>query len=142
MQALPVRQLPVEFRIPQRWPLVLMQELLEEPLTQVRGRLPRPLVIPQRLLPARTLPWPVIRVRLEIPLVLMRVRLARTLPSPVRVRRAILPVPMLELRVRLVRTPVSPGTRVLPVRFLERAQPVVRRVRPEAVGGAGPLNSK
>ena len=138
MQALPVRQLPVEFRIPQRWPLVLMQELLEEPLTQVRGRLPRPLVIPQRLLLARTLPWPVIRVRLEIPLVLMRVRLARTLPSPVRVRRAILPVPMLVL----VRTPVSPGIRVRPVRFLERAQPVVRRVRPEAVGGAGPLNSK
>ena len=109
MRALPVRQLPVELRIPQRWSLALV-------LMQV--------------LPERTLASLAIRVRREILLVLV----LRTLASPVQVRRV-----LLELRVR---TPDSPVIRVRQERFLERAQPVVRRVRPEAVRVAVPLNSK
>ena len=119
MRALPVRQLPVELRIPQRWSLALV-------LMQV--------------LPERTLASLAIRVRREI----LPVLVLRTLASPVQVRR----VPMLELlelrvlRVLRVRTPDSPVIRVRQERFLERAQPVVRRVRPEAVRVAVPLNSK
>ena len=116
MRALPVRQLPVELRIPQRWSLALV-------LMQV--------------LPERTLASLAIRVRREI----LPVLVLRTLASPVQVRQ----VPMLELLELLelrVRTPDSPVIRVRQERFLERAQPVVRRVRPEAVRVAVPLNSK
>lgn len=113
MRALPVRQLPVELRIPQRWSLALV-------LMQV--------------LPERTLASLAIRVRREI----LPVLVLRTLASPVQVRQ----VPMRVLRELRVRTPDSPVIRVRQERFLERAQPVVRRVRPEAVRVAVPLNSK
>ena len=116
MRALPVRQLPVELRIPQRWSLALV-------LMQV--------------LPERTLASLAIRVRREI----LPVLVLRTLASPVQVRRVPVRV-LLELRVLRVRTPDSPVIRVRQERFLERAQPVVRRVRPEAVRVAVPLNSK
>ena len=116
MRALPVRQLPVELRIPQRWSLALV-------LMQV--------------LPERTLASLAIRVRREI----LPVLVLRTLASPVQVRRVPMRV-LLELRVLRVRTPDSPVIRVRQERFLERAQPVVRRVRPEAVRVAVPLNSK
>ena len=128
MQALPVRQLPVELRIQQRWPLALvfMQEPPEEPLTRVlRARLPLPLAIPRRLLPA-----------------LMRARRVRTPPSPVQVRLVLPPVLMRVLPELRVRIPDSPGIRVRQERFLERALPVVRLARPEAVRVAVPLNSK
>lgn len=116
MRALPVRQFPVELRIPQRWSLALV-------LMQV--------------LPERTLASLAIRVRREI----LPVLVLRTLASPVQVRRVPMRV-LLELRVLRVRTPDSPVIRVRQERFLERAQPVVRRVRPEAVRVAVPLNSK
>ena len=116
MRALPVRQLPVELRIPQRWSLALV-------LMQV--------------LPERTLASLAIRVRREI----LPVLVLRTLASPVQVRRV--PMRVLRvLRVLRVRTPDSPVIRVRQERFLERVLSVVRRVRPGAVRVAAPLNFK
>lgn len=116
-----MRQLPVELRIPQRWPLALV--LMQEP-------------------PERTLALLAIRERREILPVLTWVLLVRTLASPVQVRPVLPPVLMRELPELRVRIPDSPVIRVRLGRFLERVLPVVHLARPEAVRVAVPLNSK